>query len=110
MKKIWALIFSIIIGIPAFCAEPDNTGLDELDKNGLLLANPLPEKEAVLIRKFQEKEGTSLLNGDIKKLNQRYRHEPITVEKLRGGEVLVVTIPASLLFTPNDTLLRDNAW
>lgn len=110
MKKIWAIACSILLGSLTLAAAPPESAaseLDELDKNQLLLANPLPQKEAELIRKFQEKEGTTLLNGDIKKLN---RHEPIMVEKLRGGEVLVVTIPASLLFLPNDTTLRETAW
>ena len=112
MKKIWAIVCSMLLTVGAtYAAQPSSASdLDDLDKNQLLLANPLPTKEAELIRTFQEKEGTTLLNGELKKLNQRYRHEPVTVEKLRGGEVLVVTIPASLLFLPNDTVLRENAW
>lgn len=112
MKKIWALVCSMIIGcgMAVYSAEPSAAGLDELDKSGLLLANPLGTgKEAELIRKFQQKEGTTLLSGEIKKLNERYRGQQITVEKLRNGEVLVVTIPASLLFMPNDTILRPTA-
>lgn len=112
MKKIWALVCSMIIGcgMAVYSAEPSAAGLDELDKSGLLLANPLGTgKEAELIRKFQQKEGTTLLSGEIKKLNERYRGQQITVETLRNGEVLVVTIPASLLFMPNDTILRPTA-
>lgn len=112
MKKIWVIVCSIILGVMTLTATPPESDaeLDKLDKNQLLLANPLPDKEAELIRKFQEKEGTTLLNGDIKKINRRNRHEHIMVEKLRGGEVLVVTIPASLLFLPNDTTLRKTAY
>ncbi len=111
MKKIWALVCSIILGSALSVQAIDPSSLDELDKNGLLLALPLGKdsKEANLIRKFQEKEGTTLLNGDIKELNKRNKREQITVEKLRNGEVLVVTIPASMLFMPNDIDLRQNA-
>lgn len=112
MKNIWILICSLIIGYQSVIKASEPTpvsNLDELDKTGLLLATPLSGKEATLIKEFQQKEGTSLINGEIKKLNDRYRREPITVEKLRGGEVLVVTIPASLLFMPNDTILRQIA-
>lgn len=110
MKRIWILVFSILMAVAGTYAQSPSTDLDELDKTGLLNANPLGDgKEAQLIRKFQEKEGTTLLNGEIKRLNARNPREQIMVEKLRKGEVLVVTIPASMLFMPNDTLLRPTA-
>lgn len=57
-----------------------------------------------LIQKFQTKEGkTRLLNG-------RYNPKSeCTVEAFRNKEVLLVTIPAHLLFAPNMTELRNDA-
>ena len=58
MKKIWAIVCSMLLTVGAtYAAQPSSASdLDDLDKNQLLLANPLPTKEAELIRKFQEKE------------------------------------------------------
>lgn len=111
MKKIWALVCSIILGSALSVQAIDPSTLDELDKNGLLMALPLnpQSKEAQLIQKFQHKEGTTLLNGEIKRLNERNKREQIKVEKMRNGEVLIVTIPASMLFLPNDVDLRTTA-
>ena len=68
MKKIWAIVCSMLLAVGAtYAAQPSSASdLDDLDKNQLLQANPLPTKEAELIRKFQEKEGTTLLNGELK--------------------------------------------
>ena len=41
MKKIWALVCSIILGSALSVQAIDPSSLDELDKNGLLLALPL---------------------------------------------------------------------
>ena len=57
-----------------------------------------------LIQKFQDKEGKSrLLNG---KYNPKGE---CTVEAYRNKEVLLVTIPAHLLFGPNSTELKTGA-
>jgi outer membrane protein OmpA-like peptidoglycan-associated protein len=79
------------------------TSLDDMDKYGLLAANPLG-KYSDLIKKFQLKEGTILLNNFA-----NTKHKEVNVEKMRNGEVLVVTIPADDLFLPNDTILRQDA-
>lgn len=61
-------------------------------------------KASELIQKFQNKEGkTRLLNG---KYNP---NGACTVEAFRNKEVLLVTIPAHLLFGPNMTELRSKA-
>ena len=61
-------------------------------------------KQSEFIQKFQNKEGkTRLLNG---KYNPKGE---CTVENFRNKEVLLVTIPAHLLFAPNETVLKDNA-
>ena len=65
---------------------------------------PLDEKSAALIRKFQEKEGRNRLHTrDYNSKNGS------SVETFRNKEVLLVTIPASKLFGPNETELRHGA-
>lgn len=61
-------------------------------------------KTSELIQKFQTKEGkTRLLNGKYTPKGE------CTVEAFRNKEVLLVTIPAHLLFAPNMTELRRDA-
>lgn len=61
-------------------------------------------KTSELIQKFQTKEGKNrLLNG---KYNPKGE---CTVEAYRNKEVLLVTVPAKLLFSPNDTVLKPGA-
>ena len=60
-------------------------------------------EECGLIRKFQEKEGRNRLHTrDYNSKNGS------SVETFRNKEVLLVTIPASKLFGPNETEL--SAW
>ena len=57
-----------------------------------------------LIQKFQSKEGkTRLLNGKFNPSGE------CLVEAYRNKEVLLITIPAHLLFAPNQTELRAGA-
>lgn len=76
--------------------------LDELNFVEMLNSVQLDSKSADLIRKFQEKEGRKLLEKGYGKNNTN-------LERYRNKEVLLVTIPASSLFAPNDTLLRPDA-
>ena len=56
---------------------------------------------SALVQKFQAKEGkTRLLNGKFNPSGE------CTVEAFRNKEVLLITIPAHLLFEPNATELR----
>lgn len=78
--------------------------LDEKEFREMIHSLKPDEKSATLIRKFQEKEGRSrLYNGEF---NDK---SGCRVETYRQKEVLLVTIPASKLFAPNDTLLRADA-
>lgn len=78
--------------------------LDEMDFIEMLNAVPLDQKSADLIRKFQEKEGRNRLFG------RDYTEKTgCTVETYRNKEVLLITVPASNLFAPNDTVLRPGA-
>lgn len=57
-----------------------------------------------LIQKFQAKEGKNKL------LNGKYNpNGECKVEAFRNKEVLLITIPAHLLFDPNDTELKSSA-
>ena len=77
--------------------------LDEMDFIQLLSSVDVSEYSD-LIQKFQTKEGkTRLLNG-------KYNPDgECSVEAYRNKEVLLVTIPAHLLFGPNKTELRGSA-
>lgn len=77
--------------------------LDDLDFIEMLNSVDV-SKVSELIQKFQTKEGkTRLLNG---KYNPKGE---CTVEAYRNKEVLLITIPAHLLFSPNDTDLKAGA-
>lgn len=77
---------------------------EEIEFTEMVNSVPLDAKSADLIRKFQEKEGrTRLYNKEYNSKNG------CTVETYRNKEVLLITIPASQLFAPNDTVLRPSA-
>lgn len=62
-------------------------------------------KASTLIQKFQAKEGKNrLVNGKYDPKRTECR-----VEAFRNKEVLLITIPAHLLFDPNDTELKAGA-
>ena len=85
---------------------PEQSGLDMDEAEFIEMVNsvPLDDKSAELIRKFQEKEGRNRL------YNREYNSKNgCTVETYRNKEVLLITIPASALFAPNDTVLRKSA-
>ncbi len=78
--------------------------LDEMSFVEMINSVELDEKSADLIRKFQDKEGRNRLH------NREYNSKNgCTVETFRNKEVLLVTIPASQLFMPNETTLRTSA-
>ena len=77
--------------------------LDDMDFIEML--NSVDTKEgSSLIQKFQAKEGKNrLLNGKYNPSGE------CKVEAFRNKEVLLITIPAHLLFDPNDTELKNGA-
>lgn len=111
-----SLILAGAIIVPAFGSEGQNVAkegqspnsriehLDELSFTEMINSVELDSKSADLIRKFQEKEGrTRLYNKEYNSKNG------CLVETFRNKEVLLVTIPASKLFAPNEVELRKNA-
>lgn len=83
--------------------EERNAELDEMDFIEMLNSVDTGTGSA-LIQKFQAKEGKNrLLNGKYNPSGE------CKVEAFRNKEVLLVTIPAHLLFDPNDTDLKKGA-
>lgn len=78
--------------------------LDELSFREMINSVELDAKSADLIRKFHEKEGR------IRLYNKVYNSRNASmVETYRNKEVLLVTIPASKLFSPNEVEVRKDA-
>lgn len=78
--------------------------LDDMSFVEMINSVEIDGKCADLIRKFQDKEGRNRLH------NREYNsNNGCTVETYRNKEVLLVTIPASKLFMPNETALRPGA-
>ena len=79
------------------------SALDEMDFIEMLNSVETG-KASSLIQKFQAKEGKNRL------LNGRYNPSgECKVEAFRNKEVLLITIPAHLLFDPNETTLKSGA-
>lgn len=63
-----------------------------------------PGKQSELIQKFQKREAqTKLMNGKYNPSGD------CTIETYRNREVLLITIPARLLFAPNEVSLKPGA-
>ena len=95
------LIFSILFILLPFISHAQ-TELDEMTKEELLFSLALG-KQAPLIKKFQEKEATRLLNN-----NYNPKKNGCNIETMRSGEVIIITIPTDLLFLPNERTLIDD--
>lgn len=115
-----SLTIAVLLGMAPFCgsvamaqnqkqlsAHSENVRDDNLDDMSfveMINSVELDAKSADLIRKFQDKEGRNRLH------NREYNAQNgCTVETYRNKEVLLVTIPASKLFLPNETELRPGA-
>lgn len=95
-----------LLTIPAQGQDASRSRIERLDEMDFIemLNSVDTEKGSDLVQKFQAKEGkTRLLNG---KYNPK---SECTVEAYRNKEVLLVTIPAHLLFNPNETRLKQGA-
>ena len=106
-----AIIFicSVVGAIDANCKtveKESNERIAELDELDFIemLNSVDPGSGSSLIQKFQAKEGKNrLLNGKYNPSGE------CKVEAFRNKEVLLITIPAHLLFEPNETELRATA-
>lgn len=104
MKK---LLTYLAISVTSLCAYAQQAGrieeLDKLSNEELIVSVPLG-KHADLVRAAQEKEATRLINGVYAPAATG-----CNVETYRNHEVIIITIPAGLLFAPNDTELMEGA-
>lgn len=82
--------------------EKRNVSLDEMSFIEMINSVDL-EDQSEFIQQFQDKEARSKL---FAKFNNK---DGCSIENFRNKEVLLVTIPARLLFAPNETLLNDKA-
>lgn len=116
MKRVWRISFKMLAISGLVCgsmiASAQKSGdpqfLEELSNMSFVqMVNSVElndKKTQELIVRFQEMEGRNKLH------NKHYNKDSgCTVETYRNKEVLLITIPASKLFAPNDVELRDNA-
>lgn len=98
----FALAVTLSVATPAFADKNDN--LDDMSFAEILNSVDLG-KQTELVQKFQDREAKNVL------LKNRYLTEAngCSIDLVRNKEVLVVTIPASLLFGPNMTSLLETA-
>lgn len=105
------MLIVAFIGVPSEIIAKDHSNedsarieaLDELNFIEMLNSVDVGESSS-LIQKFQAKEGKNrLLNGKFNPSGE------CTVEAYRNKEVLLITIPAHLLFDPNSVELRESS-
>ena len=101
-RPIAAMMLGLCAILPVSAQKPEE--LDEMSFAEILNSVD-PGKQVDLVRTFQEREASSVLlkNRNITEANG------CTVDAIRNREVLVVTIPASKLFGPNQTELLESA-
>lgn len=103
-----ALIFAISLSFFGLhLAAQENDGLEDLTFAQMLRSVDLSKenKAADLIRKFQDLEARQkLMNGPLSP-----KQGNCNIEAFRKKEVILITIPASELFSPNSTELRPEA-
>lgn len=68
----------------------------DMDFEPNLATPPVPDREKEAVRRSMAAVAKSL-------------HGPFSVDLMRDGEVIVVTIPTDNIFLPNDTLLNESA-
>jgi len=104
MKK-YIFILTLLFA-SAFCLHAQ-TNLEDMTFSQMLKSVDLSkeQKAANLIRKFQDLEARQkLLNGPLSP-----KISGCAIEAFRNKEVILITIPAELLFAPNATELSENA-
>lgn len=108
MKLRTALLSIVItVGSCLFGASAQDNGLEDLTFAQMLKSVDLTkeQKAADLIRKFQDLEARrKLMNGPLSP-----KQGKCNIEAFRKKEVILITIPASELFTPNSAELSSGA-
>lgn len=106
MKRIQVIIIGLILSACTFVINAQSD-LEDLTFTAMLKSVDLSKepKAANLIRKFQDLEARQkLMNGPLSP-----KKGVCTIEAFRNKEVLLITIPAEALFSPNSTQLSENA-
>ncbi|MCM1290653.1 MAG: OmpA family protein [Prevotella sp.] len=113
LKKIYRTLVFAVIAASSFYGLESNAQnplsqqrIENLDDLSFLEMLNTPElgSQSEKISTFQKKEG----QGVLLKQN-KYKEKGVTVELTRNKEVLLVTIPAALLFDPNEIELSEKA-
>ncbi|MDE6023744.1 MAG: OmpA family protein, partial [Muribaculaceae bacterium] len=106
--KIRYLILSIFFFVATCLVSVDaQENLEDLSFSAMLRSVDLSkeQKAADLIRKFQDIEARQrLMNGPLSP-----KQGSCNIEAFRKKEVILITIPANLLFAPNSSELSDGA-
>ncbi len=102
--NVWPLFIAIAMTTNpiAHAQKKDNSqeqlvDLSELTLDETLLLPDVPAKQSAYVTAYMKREAKALQKMGYK------------VETTRQGEVVIATIPADLLFAPNDTLLLQSA-
>lgn len=116
MKNLWklsaescsrrlCLVLIILFGLTFFEVSAKQREEEQLDTLSFIeMINSVDLGEySDFIQQFQNKEARNKL---LSKFNG---NDGCSVENFRNKEVLLITIPAKLLFAPNETLLNDKA-
>ena len=107
--KIRRVFLSLLVTIGCFWTEvsAQESNLEDLTFAQMLKSVDLSkeQKAADLIRKFQDLEARQkLMNGPLSP-----KQGPCNIEAFRKKEVILITIPAAVLFAPNSTDLSADA-
>ena len=105
LKTLRQAVSLALIGLCSIAAYADkNENLDELNFAEMINSVELG-KQAELVQKFQDREAKNVLlkNKNLSEQNG------CSIDAIRNREVIVVTIPASLLFAPNSVDLLESA-
>ncbi|MDE5652171.1 MAG: OmpA family protein [Muribaculaceae bacterium] len=109
MKNLWKTL-SLLIAVAVMAIAPleasadKNDNLDDMSFAEILNSVDLG-KQVELVQKFQDREAKNVL------FKNRYIGEQseCSIDAIRNREVIVVSIPAHLLFGPNQTELLETA-
>ncbi len=105
IKRLWLYIALLVILTQFNSAAQDN--LEDLSFSAMLKSVDLSKepKAADLIRKFQDLEARQkLMNGPLSP-----KQGACNIEAFRKKEIILITIPANLLFAPNSSELSESA-
>ena len=118
MKNRWKMSVKHLVTVGFVCglcallpldgsaATPQNEQLDTLSFIEMINSVDLGDQSS-FIQQFQDKEARARLTSKFN--SDKARKEGCRLETYRNKEVILVTIPARLLFAPNETLLNDKA-